>query len=291
VHAAIVICLWFNFVSSMALFGGTAFRLALPDGANAAAIDGKLRLILTAAAAVTLAAAVALLAVETGAMADDWAAALDPQTLDEVLLSTEFGQVWLWHLGFAALAVGIAIRLGPRPALAIVAAALLGTLALIGHAAMNQGMAGLLQRANQTIHLLAGGAWIGGLIPLALLVARPASAVDQTDAALRRFTPYGMSAAILILVSGSLNTTRLVHPLSGLLTTPYGRTLMVKLVLVAVMILLALVNRVILVPALTARSQAATHRLRLSLAIEIAASALIIAAASLLGTLAPAITG
>ncbi len=288
-EAAIPVLLWVNFASSMALFGGCGFRLLAPERAAAAAIDPVLRCILIGAAVLALLGALALLGVEAAAMADDWSAAVDPDTVGDVLTSTTFGQVWVWRLILGALAVAAAVRLGPHWAVLGLAVPLLATLALTGHAAMGEGVPGLFHRANQMVHLLAAGAWLGGLIPLALLVRRAQAGRAGTEPVLRRFSAYGTVAVLLILASGCVNTFALIDPLSGLFSTPYGNVLLAKLALVASMIGIALVNRLILLPSLSAREGEAVARLRRSLAIEIVAGALVLAAASLLGTLAPAI--
>ncbi len=288
-EAAIPVLLWVNFASSMALFGGCGFRLLAPERAAAAAIDPVLRCILIGAAVLALLGALALLGVEAAAMADDWSAAVDPDTVGDVLTSTTFGQVWVWRLILGALAVAAAVRLGPHWAVLGLAVPLLATLALTGHAAMGEGVPGLLHRGNQMVHLLAAGAWLGGLIPLALLVRRAQAGRAGTEPVLRRFSAYGTVAVLLILASGCVNTFALIDPLSGLFSTPYGNVLLAKLALVASMIGIALVNRLILLPSLSAREGEAVARLRRSLAIEIVAGALVLAAASLLGTLAPAI--
>ena len=56
--------------------------------------------------------------------------------------------------------------MGGRPALA--SGALLASLGLVGHAAMQTGAEGVLHRMNHAVHLLTAGAWLGGLIPFAM---------------------------------------------------------------------------------------------------------------------------
>ena len=47
-------------------------------------------------------------------------------------------------------------------------AALLASLGLVGHAAMQTGVEGVRHRANHAVHLLTTGAWIGGLVPFVM---------------------------------------------------------------------------------------------------------------------------
>ena len=46
--------------------------------------------------------------------------------------------------------------------------ALLASLGLVGHAAMQAGLVGIAHRANHAVHLVTAGAWFGGLVPFAL---------------------------------------------------------------------------------------------------------------------------
>ena len=87
-----------------------------------------------------------------------------------MLADTAFGHAWALHLILAAALVAV-IGFGPRArwaATTIVSAALLASLGLVGHAAMQTGAEGVAHRANHAVHLLTAGAWIGGLVPFAM---------------------------------------------------------------------------------------------------------------------------
>jgi putative copper resistance protein D len=49
------------------------------------------------------------------------------------------------------------------PIVALLAALVLGSLGLVGHAVMRAGAFGLLNRPSHVIHLLAAGFWLGSL--------------------------------------------------------------------------------------------------------------------------------
>ena len=88
-------------------------------------------------------------------MADDWSAAVDPGAIGAVLTDTAFGHAWAAHLVLAAALVAVVV-FGPRgewAATAIASAALLASLGLVGHAAMQTGAEGVLHRANHAVHL------------------------------------------------------------------------------------------------------------------------------------------
>ncbi len=123
-------------------------------------------------------------------MADDWSAALDPEAIAAVLTDTAFGHAWSLHLALATALVAV-VAFGPRArwgSTALASAALLASLGLVGHATMQIGVEGVVHRANHAVHLLAAGAWIGGLVPFALCLR----AYERDD--LRRDAVQAMAA-------------------------------------------------------------------------------------------------
>jgi copper resistance protein D len=171
VTEAMIAVRFLHFTSAMLLFGAPAFRAALVGRASAwvlAGLDARLRRPLIATAIVALVSAVLVLAVETANMAGRWTAAIDLNVLGMVLGETAFGAVWRWHL-ILALGVAVAtiiVRAGAPVMLLVLSASFLGSLALTGHAAADEGAIGVIRRANQAVHLFASGLWIGGLVPL-----------------------------------------------------------------------------------------------------------------------------
>ena len=98
------------------------------------------------------------------------------------------------------------------------------------------------------------------------------------------FRLYGTAAAWLfgvVVVTGAISAILLV-PLSSLLTTTYGRFLIVKAALVAAAAVLALVSRAAL-----RRPAPSGTRLPLAIRLEIAALAAVLAATGLLTVLTP----
>lgn len=283
----IVACLFLHYAAAMTIFGAGAFRLFI-NRADAAPIDGRLRRLLLADWLVALVSAIALVMANAGAMGGSWGDAIDLDTIGAVLTDTSFGHVWQWHLGLIVLA-GIAIAATPpgRPWLGAAALLQLASLAFVGHAAMVEGLAGELRRANQAIHLLCGGAWVGGLIPLILTVRALRPRPPAATLLLHRFSLYGSIVLALVLASGAVNAALLVDGAHGFLATPYGWTLIGKLVLVTAMIVLAYHNRFQLTPRLASDPEQIGRRLRRSIAFELAIGLSVILVASALGTLAP----
>ena len=100
--------------------------------------------------------------------------AMTPGVLLTVLTKTQFGLVSEIRLALAiVLAVCLALdRIRPAEWLGLAAAlGLIAAIAWTGHAASTPGELGKLHLAADVLHLIAGAAWIGGLLPLVLLLA------------------------------------------------------------------------------------------------------------------------
>jgi putative copper resistance protein D len=183
-----------------------------------------------------------------------------------------------------------------RGTTAILAAAYAGSLAWTGHAIGGQGIEGLLHPAADALHLIAAAAWIGGLVPLALLLTM-AGADSATLAAARtatlRFSSLGIASVATLLVSGLINSWYLVGSISAVTTTNYGRLLLLKLMLFLVMVGVAAANWSRLTPKLVqdaaaTAAQQARRGLRRNAAIEALLGSAIIVIVAVLGTLPPA---
>ncbi|MGH7094284.1 MAG: hypothetical protein ACREFB_12220, partial [Stellaceae bacterium] len=159
-----------DFTMAMLAFGTASLRLYVPGVARH--LDRWLAGMIRIAALATLAASLGLVSTTAAQMAGSAAAGFDPAILRTVLLATEFGHIWCWHLGFvAALVVAAIWRRGPisNGIVLILATLSLASLAFVGHAADMQGLSRLGHELNQALQLLAAGAWLGGLPPLYLL--------------------------------------------------------------------------------------------------------------------------
>jgi putative copper export protein len=153
-----------------------------------------------------------------------------------------------------------------------------------GHA-FAMGNDGLL--AIAWLHLLAGGAWLGGL---PALLALSASAPGPAVLALcRRFSPLGQIAVLLIAVSALIQGLVLIQTPANLLGTGYGLTALAKIFLFALLLMAAGINRFVATPALasTARGKSGQRLLHRSLSVELLCGVLVILAAALLASLPP----
>ncbi|MBU6507509.1 MAG: copper homeostasis membrane protein CopD [Alphaproteobacteria bacterium] len=169
---------------------------------------------------------------------------------------------------------------------------LLASLAWAGHGAADEGTDGTIHLVADLLHLLAAGAWLGGLAPLALLLtaARRDSASGMTAAAAttRRFSLLAVVSVGVLLASGIVNTWYLAGNVPALIGTLYGRLLLLKIALFLAMLTIAAVNRLRLTPRFDGTdAHAALARLRRNALIESGLGLGILAIVGVLGVLPP----
>jgi len=302
VDEALVVARLIHFAAAMTGFGTAAFRLYAVDDETARetaaalqAFDRWLARVIQASALVMLASGLAMVPVIAARMAGTATAGLDPSTIATVLFRTGFGPVWCWHLLFAALLVVSASAAAHRHALTLTWAALaLGSLGWVGHAAGTGGWIGLGRELNQSVHLLAAGSWLGGLLPLGRLLGQARRAENGLGILAREavpaFSQMGYAAVAAIAITGAVNTLFLVDGIDVLFETAYGRLLLLKIVLYLAMVAIAWRNRFRLTPLLSSGRAAETGALYRSVLIEQAIGLAILVAVSLLGTWAPPMT-
>src|SRR6266511_1975680 len=110
---------------------------------------------------------------------------------------------------------------------------------------------------------------------------------DERVLAVRRFSAMATVALSVVVLTGLTRAVIEVRSWHGLFSTSFGRTLLIKLALVAGLIALGAVNRFRIVPALRAgRAKVAT--LGSTVRAELALAILIVVAAAVLGELPPA---
>jgi putative copper resistance protein D len=288
---ALALCRFAHFLAAMLAFGMSAYLWAYAPERLRLALSPIVRRLARIASLVALITAFAWLALESASMADDWSAAIDPDQIGAVLTDTAFGHAWALHLALASALIAV-VAVSPRDgwaATSLVSAALLASLGLVGHAAMQTGAEGALHRANHAVHLMAAGAWIGGLVPFAMCLRAYERDYLRKDAvrAMAGFSFWGQLIVAAIVLTGVVNIALTSHhpPLPP--TTPYRALLVAKLVIVAIMILLALFNRFVLAPRLKTSTYALTA-LRATSAAEVGLGCLVIALVSVFALLDPA---
>lgn len=223
-------------------------------------------------ATLALIAAAAWLAIETASMSG---APASFETLGVVLRETRFGSLWIWRAGLLVAVLVLSLwRIRAATIVAAIGAAwVLVLTAAAGHAGADDSTFHL---SADSIHLLAVGAWLGGLVPFADAMRRPNAAIVAW-----RFSTLGVVSVCIVLVTGAINTWFMVGDIAALIATPYGRLLVLKIVLFVVMVSVAGVNRFGLAP----RGDAAA--LRRNALVETALGIAIVVIVAVLGTLPP----
>ena len=257
-----------------------------------AAFAARARRMLTVAVVLGIVAGVAGIVLQ-GATAGGttfWSA-LDPSVVREVL-GTRFGRIWGlrvadWLLLGGILAAGAATRTIPvlRPAavgaagvapapfpsagvlaaLAVPAAFLAITPALAGHASTQDPVVALFPL--DVVHVVAMSVWIGGLVALLLVVPAATRRLEAPErsrllaAVLLRFSPLALACVIALAATGVLQALiDMGWSLSALTDTPFGRAVLIKVVLLVALVALGAVNRQRVVPALRRLAAAASRR-------------------------------
>jgi copper resistance protein D len=233
----------------------------------------------------------AWIGLEAAQMGDGWIDGVNPGVLADVLLDTAFGRVWQWRLGLALVLVGaLAFRRHDRWAFVVpVSALLLASLGLTGHAIMQSGQVGALHRINDALHLLAAGAWLGGLLPFILCLGQfdHPQLRSEVGVTLRRFSGVGHFIVALVVLTGVINTALTLGAWPIDLSSPYQTMLAIKIAIVAAMIAMALFNSYVLAPRMTNETGLALQALKIDSIAEVALGTTVLALVSAFGILAP----
>jgi putative copper resistance protein D len=226
--------------------------------------------------------------------------AFSDATWQTALFETVFGHVWQFRLGVIAAALVLAVagltgnEAPRRPvvlALWLLSVVLLVSLAWISHAAAARVQPiGLI---GDALHLCAVGAWIGGLIPLAIFLtrARTSSAIAKIiPMVLGRFSTLSLSCVSILIASGLCSSWLLVGSIHALFATLYGWLLLFKLTLFGILLGFGARNRqAIKTSASTAQTNSDfLHSLRHNLICETCLGAAVVVLVGCLGVTPPA---
>ena len=218
------------------------------------------------------------LLVQIGGINQSGVSGMFDATITNIVLHSSLGTaVQVRWLGFvlAALAwwllsvnANAAARQRVGTALAVVAVVLLGvSLALTGHVATLS----IIARVLLVLRVLMVFLWIGSLYPLLRLSS--ALPLPQVATLMQDFGRIAMVIVMLLLLAGVMLALFLLRA-PGVLSTPYGHALLLKLALVGVLLLLAAINNLALVPRL--ETHATLPRLQSSIRREIVVALLIV---------------
>jgi copper transport protein len=242
------------------LIGGAAFAAVISPRARA---SKRARAIVGMGWVVTLVASIAGLAlygpyVSGLGIGEAFSTSLLGDTVGERL-----GEIWLVRIVVLLLAVpllmvlfrrvvpdtddaGANARPGRLPAWwlplgAVVAIALAATPGLSGHAVSGDWVSAAV--VADTVHVLAMGVWLGGIVVLAAVTLRRSNTIEQLWEAVPRFSRVALGCIVVLAGTGAFQTWRQVGSLDALRSTDYGRILTVKLVLFAAIVVFAAFSR------------------------------------------------
>lgn len=206
-------------------------------------------------------------------------------TVYQLLFSSRLGPSWLARLGLVTLLLWSAVAGRPKW---IVCTALV-TLFAEGGSGHGAG-AGFIGPSLHAVHAVSAGVWLGGLVALArVMAAARAKKIERRviQDVLKQFSRLGIPSVLLLAVTGSLMTWLIL----GSFPQPsndYGRILLLKISLFFLMVVLALINRFLLVPRLrSSKSERSRARLSAAILTERIAGAGILFAVAVLGVTNP----
>lgn len=285
-------------ICSIGLLGAFALRWAVvaryvgPDAEGVrAAVDERLPRWIDWLGITAVAASVArLIAQHAAVFGTD--VALSRDAVATLLFRSGWGKAW-WVATLAAVTITwIAPRLRQRSGVAWVAAAAL-TLFFVasqpwsGHPAAAD--VPWLATSIQLLHLIGAGGWLGSLA-LLTVVAIPAAkslevaesrSVDARIAGLvRAFSPTALAFAALLATTGTVTAWRHLGGLLALWQSGYGRTLLLKLGFLSIVLAAGVYNWRRVRPALG--EPHATVRLRRSSLVELTAALLVVVVTAVL---------
>ncbi|MBY5357678.1 copper homeostasis membrane protein CopD [Rhizobium leguminosarum] len=291
-EAAFVLCRFLLFGAAMLLWGTFAYLSALVPTDLARRIGGRLQIYAFFGIAVVVATTAVLLPLRAATIGEGWGDAIDPSTIVAVLFDTNVGRAWQAQAVAVAL-LGLSVFLSAhwrQAAIALSSGLLLASQAFTGHAAMNQDWIGFAHRLNDIAHLLSGGAWLGALLPVLLLLPLLSNPEFASEArtALIRFSNAGHAAVAIVLLTGIANMLLILGrglPLEW--SFPYQVMLSIKIVLVIVMVILAIANRYLFVPKLSRGMPWAREAIVRATLAEVVLGLVVLALVAWFGTLAP----
>lgn len=278
-----------SFAALLALIGVVVFhKLILPrlaDRGFHVAINSGLAMTGLVAAVTLVAVCGMKLLLQSAMMAE-----MTNTPILDWLTTTAWGQAWLLQCVVAAIAIGAfaAARSGQRIgwSLATLLVAILAfTPALGGHAAASPRFT-TLAIADDALHVMGAGGWLGSLLCLVAIgvptISKSTSATRLQDIAdlVNAFSPVALRCAGLVVVTGLVSAWLRLGALSALWTSDYGHVLVNKLIGVAVIVGLGAYNWRRVRPSLG--TDASTARLRKSATAELVVGLFIVAATAYL---------
>ncbi len=178
--------------------------------------------------------------------------------------------------GAAAAAIAVADRSAARYGI-VLAVLLLPVPTVAGHA-LDPGRS-WLEVPVDVLHVAAAAAWVGGLFGLVVVVPREGAEPEIVERAVRRFSTLALGAVVAVGITGVVRALAELSAFSQLWTTGYGRAILAKTAIFAVLLGLGAVSRTTL--------RAGTGGLRNVVRLELVLALALVVAVAILTSLRP----
>lgn len=289
---------WLTFAGLLGIIGITAFRVlvlsllrrarAVTEDFFAHAASGAARLGLAVAVLLVVAALLRLYAQSYALHGAE--AALDAGRIGVMLTRTTWGGGWLLQAAATLIAlVGLLWQRRQHTAgwalVAVAAIALAFTPALSGHAVANPDQTVLAVLADG-FHVLGAGGWLGSLLAVIVVGLPVALRLPEEErgpvihALVDAFSPTALFFAGTVVATGVFSAWLNLGAISALWTTPYGRTLLLKVAVLSLVFATGAYNWLRVRPALGTVDSAT--RLSRSSALELTVGIVVLAVTAVL---------
>ena len=280
-----IVSKFFYLLGNAAVVGGLPSYILLQDFSRQLLM--KVLLYMALGALVGVIASACYFLAQVGAINDAGVAGMLDWSMARILADTNLGLAAAWRIAglflgllvvFALTWKGLSLQYLTPQAFGIAALSLLifGSLAtsypLVGHVSTLS----LQFKALLSVHVLAVLLWIGSLLPL--WIACSGGSPEELKLIMERYGKVALVIVLAVLVSGSIIIFQLLNNVSEMISTAYGRGLLIKLLGVSLLLLLAARHKLVLVPNLN--SESIILRLQKSIAGEIAIAICVLAVTS-----------
>lgn len=178
--------------------------------------------------------------------------------------------------GAAAAAIAVADR--SAALYGIVPAVLLLPVPTVAGHALDPGRS-WLEVPVDVLHVVAAAVWVGGLFALVVVVPREGAEPEIVQRAIRRFSTLALAAVVAVGLTGVVRALSELSAVSQLWTTGYGRAILAKTAIFALLLGLGAVSR--------ASIRARTGGLRNVVRLELALALALVVAVAILTSLRP----
>lgn len=260
---------WLSLLSILALVGGLSFYLVVAEPVLGSykgwgdRLANRIRVVQWAAAGVLVGSEAVKLLIQTTLIQttalDEISGSQSPGSpILQFMTGTDWGRLWLWRMALLVLVVVIMAtrtllpwqRIGRDTARWVsfgIAATILLTFSLTSHGAALTDMR-VEGAVNDYLHLLAAAFWVGSLFHFALgmpivQALRPKDRRAVLAALVPRFSTMAILSVGTLLITGFYSVWAMVGTsLSAFTRTPYGLSLLAKIILVAPLLVLGALN-------------------------------------------------